>query len=79
MAPTHYRAKHAFGVQYEGEQITISEGEIVRAGHPLLEGRLDEHFEPVVSLGRFDVDVEQATKAPGERRKAAAPKAAKKG
>jgi hypothetical protein len=71
MAPpkkvTHYRAKHAFGVMYEGEQITIPAGEIVRAGHPLLKG-LSEHFEPVVSHGRFDVDVEQATAAPGEKR-----------
>lgn len=62
-----YRAKHAFGVMYDGEQITIPAGEIVRAGHPLLKGR-DEHFEPVESFGRFDVDVEQATDAPGEKR-----------
>jgi hypothetical protein len=78
MAPpkkvTHYRAKHAFGVMYEGEQITIPEGEIVRAGHKLLKG-LDEHFEPVVSFGRFDV--EQATAAPGESRKAAEEPAAR--
>lgn len=60
-----YRAKHAFGVMYEGEQITIPQGEIVRAGHPILEGR-DEHFEPFESFGRFDV--EQATAAPGETR-----------
>jgi hypothetical protein len=50
---------------YEGEQITIPAGEIVRAGHPLLRGRM-EHFEPVESFGRFDV--EQATAAPGETR-----------
>jgi hypothetical protein len=65
--PTHYRAKHAFGVMYEGEQITVAQGEIVRAGHPLLKGR-DEHFEPVTTLGRFDTDVEQATAGPGEKR-----------
>jgi hypothetical protein len=50
---------------FEGEQITIPAGEIVRAGHPLLKGR-EEHFEPVESFGRFDV--EQATAAPGEKR-----------
>jgi hypothetical protein len=61
-----YRAKHAFGVMYDGEQITIPQGEIVRAGHPLLEGR-EEHFEPVESFGRFDVE-QQATAAPGEKR-----------
>jgi hypothetical protein len=65
--PKRYRAKHAFGVMYEGEHITVAAGEIVRAGHPLLKGR-DEHFEPVENFGRFDVDVEQATAAPGERR-----------
>jgi hypothetical protein len=64
-SPERYRAKWAFGVRYEGEQITIDKGEIVRAGHPLLRGRM-EHFEPAESFGRFDV--EQATAAPGERR-----------
>jgi hypothetical protein len=63
--PEYMRAKHAFGVMYEGEQITIPRGEIVRVGHPILKGR-DEHFEPVESFGRFDV--EQATQAPGEQR-----------
>jgi hypothetical protein len=62
-----FRAKHAFGVMYEGEHITVAQGEIVRAGHPLLRGR-EEHFEPAESFGRFDVDVEQATAAPGEKR-----------
>ena len=65
--PERYRAKHAFGVMYEGEQITVPAGEIVRAGHPILDGR-EEHFEPVESFGRYDVDVEQATAAPGEKR-----------
>ena len=65
--PEYYRARHAFGVMYEGEHITIPAGEIVRSGHPLLKGR-DEHFEPVERFGRFDVDVEQATAAPGEKR-----------
>jgi hypothetical protein len=65
--PKRFRAKYAFGVMYEGEHITVPAGEVVRAGHPLLKGR-DEHFEPVESFGRFDVDVEQATAAPGEKR-----------
>jgi hypothetical protein len=63
--PERFRAKYPFGVMFEGEQITIPKGEIVRAGHPLLNGR-EEHFEPVESFGRFDV--EQATAAPGEKR-----------
>jgi hypothetical protein len=56
-SPERYKAKYAFGVMYEGEQITIPAGEIVRAGHPLLAGRMErmEHFEPVESFGRFDL------------------------
>lgn len=96
--PKRYKAKYAFGVMLDGEQITVPAGEIVREGHPLLKGR-DEHFELVESFGRFDVyvkksapkksapkaekaeakpepepkpdpEVEQATAAPGEKRKA---------
>lgn len=63
--PERYRCKEAFGVMYEGEQITVPFGEIVRAGHPLMKGR-EWAFEPVESFGRFDV--EQATAAPGEKR-----------
>lgn len=66
------RAKHAFGVMYDGEWIQIPQGEIVRVGSPLLQSLGSaaerEHFEPVESFGRWDVDVEQATAAPGERR-----------
>lgn len=66
------RAKQAFGVMYDGELIQIHKGEIVRVGHPLLTslGRaaVAEHFEPVESFGRWDVDVEQATAGPGEKR-----------
>jgi len=76
--PKRYRAKHAFGVMYEGEHITIAEHEIVRAGHPLLtqlgKAAVEEHFESVESFGRFDV--EQATAAPGEKRKRASSKPA---
>ena len=68
--PERYRAKHAFGVSYEGEQITVSEGEVVRAGHPLLvqlgDEAVEEHFEPFDSFGRFDV--ETATAEPEVRK-----------
>lgn len=66
------RARHAFGVSYDGEVIQIAKGEVVRVGHPLLDSlgpaAVKEHFEPVDTFGRWDVDVEQATAAPGERR-----------
>jgi len=73
MAPakTYYKARHAFGVQYQGEFITLAEGELVPAGHALLKqlGKpgVAEHFEEVTSFGRWD-KVEQATAAPGEKR-----------
>jgi hypothetical protein len=70
-AKTYMKARHAFGVQYEGEFITISEGEIVPSGHKLLKqlgkAGVAEHFEEVTSFGRWD-KVEQATAAPGEKR-----------
>ena len=66
------RARHAFVVMYEGEWIQLAEGEIVRVGHPLLESlgpaAVEEHFESADTFGRWDVDVEQATAAPGEKR-----------
>jgi hypothetical protein len=68
---SYYRARHAFGVQYEGAFITVSEGELIPSGHKLLKqlgsAGLAEHFEPVSSFGRWD-KVEQATAAPGEKR-----------
>lgn len=70
-AKTYLKARHAFGVQYEGAFITISEGELVPAGHKLLKqlgkAGVAEHFEEVTSFGRWD-KVEQATAAPGEKR-----------
>jgi hypothetical protein len=65
-----YKARHAFGVQYKGEFITVPAGEFVSVDHPLLKqlgkAAVEEHFELVTSFGRFDV--EQATAAPGEKR-----------
>ena len=68
---SYVKAKHAFGVSYDGEFITISEGELVPVGHKLLKQLgtkgVEEHFEPVTSFGRWD-KVEHATQAPGEQR-----------
>jgi len=67
----YYKARHAFGVMFKGEQLTVAEGELVPAGHPLLKqlGKpgVEEHFEEVTSFGRWD-KVETATAAPGEKR-----------
>jgi hypothetical protein len=66
----YYRAKHAFGVRFEGEQVTVPAGEIVPKGSPLLKqigkAAVEEHFEEVSSFGHWDV--EAATAAPGEKR-----------
>lgn len=83
----YYKAKHAFGVMYRGEFITVAEGEIVpdtrgtegaKLLHKLGKAGLEEHFEPVETFGRFDhkaaADVEQATAAPGEKRRVAHPR-----
>jgi hypothetical protein len=60
-----FQAKESFVTHVDGEQISVSRGDLVRAGHPILKGR-DELFEPAEGFVRFDV--EQATKAPGEKR-----------
>jgi len=67
MAVKYYRAREAFAANYEGETVFVAAGEIVRAGHPILNGR-EQFFDGVESFGKFDVDVEQATAAPGEKR-----------
>jgi hypothetical protein len=60
-----YQAKESFGIQLEGEQITVQAGDLVRSGHPILK-QAPDLFEPAGSYVRFDV--EQTTKAPGEKR-----------
>jgi hypothetical protein len=60
-----YQARESFVTHLDGEQIAVSAGDLVRAGHPLLKGR-DELFEPAEGYVRFDV--EQATASPGEQR-----------
>ena len=72
MKSDYYRAKQSFGVEYQGEFITIPAGEIVPKHSPLLKqlgkAAVEEHFEEVTSFGRWDVP-EQATAAPGEKRR----------
>lgn len=59
-------AKKTFATQENGQRIIVRKGTTrVRGNHPLVKGR--EHlFEPI----SVDYDVEQATAAPGEKRKA---------
>jgi hypothetical protein len=66
----YYKARHDFGVAYNGEQITVHADEVVPVDSPLLKQfskeAVAEHFVEVTSFGRWDV--EQATAAPGEKR-----------
>jgi hypothetical protein len=78
-----YKAKHAFGVQFDGAFVTIQAGEAIepdinKAAAKLLKqlgkAGVEEHFEPNVGTGQFSrpdkrgKSVEQATAAPGEKR-----------
>jgi hypothetical protein len=60
-----YVAKHSFSCELDGEKLFVTQGERIRAGHPLLRAQGD-YFEPVDMTVRYDV--EQATAAPGEKR-----------
>ena len=78
-----YRAKHAFGINFEGENVTVGAGDEVdtdtKAGAKLFKqlgsAGQEEHLEPYVGQGQFarpdpkaDKPVESATAAPGEKR-----------
>lgn len=64
-ATTLYQAKTTFGVVLEDQHVVVRKGDLIRKGHPLMKGR--EHlFEPASGYVRFEV--EQATKAPGEKK-----------
>jgi hypothetical protein len=60
-----YRANQSAATVFEGEEVFVKEGDLVRAGHDILKGR-EWLFEPAEGYVRFDV--EQATAAPGEKR-----------
>jgi hypothetical protein len=64
-----WKANQGFATDLDGEPLFVQKGELVRDGHPLLKGR-EQLFDPADRLSRFDdrPDVEQATKAPGEKR-----------
>jgi len=43
--PELYQAKESFVTMFNGEQVAVAAGELVRAGHPILKGR-EELFKP---------------------------------
>ena len=69
-----YVANQSAATIVDGEEVWVKEGDLVRAGHPILKGR-EWLFQPATDYVRFDV--EQATKAPGEKRGAAGRRSSK--
>ena len=64
----YYAANQGFATTFEGEPLFVQQGELVHKDHALLKGR-EELFDPAEKVTRFDrPEVEQATKAPGEKR-----------
>lgn len=61
----YMQAKESFVTMLDGEPVQVSAGDLVHPDHPLLKGR-EGLFRPARDHIRFDV--EQATKAPGEKR-----------
>lgn len=63
---TLYVAKESFMADVDGVPTMFREGvTLVREGHPILD-EFGHMFEP--ARAHYEVDVEQATAAPGERR-----------
>jgi hypothetical protein len=62
-----YIATESGVTQYDGEQLSITAGDLVRAGHPILKGR-EWMFKPAQPSDYIRFDYEQATDAPGETR-----------
>jgi hypothetical protein len=60
-----YQANQSAATIVDGEEIWVKEGDLVRAGHPILEGR-EWLFDPAEDYVRFDV--EQAEAKPGVKR-----------
>lgn len=59
----HYRAREAFAVEINGTLYIVTAGQVVSKGDARMTGR-EAMFEEVTS----EPLVEQATKAPGEKR-----------
>jgi hypothetical protein len=57
-------AKESFSTEINGTPRVVTKGETFREGHSVIEGR-EEMFEPF----KVDNELEQATAAPGEKRR----------
>jgi hypothetical protein len=67
--PRLFAAKEAFSATVDGTPVNIAKGEIVDEHDPVLAGKRRQLFEPFIpKVRRYPGRVEQATRAPGERR-----------
>lgn len=69
------QAQTGFITKYRGVDETVVEGEIFDDSHPIVRGTPDEWWKPIAI--RF-AEVEQATAAPGEKRRAGVRKSSPK-
>lgn len=65
MAAKVYVARETIHIQTKGGVVTIHKGERIREGHPYMRGR-EGSFD--VQTNEVMYEVEQATRAPGEKR-----------
>lgn len=61
-----YVAHTAFVCEIDGERYSVTQGERVRSGHPLVKAQ-SQYFDRVEDA-KVHYDVERATAAPGEKR-----------
>ncbi len=71
MASRIYVAIETFSFALDGNPVIVHAGQTVREGHPILKA-VPGHFVPLVE--HVDFEVEQASAAPGEKRKVGRPK-----
>lgn len=75
MAETEfYKARTSFATIINDVPVVVKQDELVRKGDPLLKDGRDKLFDPYEPESRFDAmtsrrGVEQATAAPGEKRR----------
>jgi hypothetical protein len=68
MSDEIYEARESFATELDGEQISVSAGERIREGHPLIVAN-PARFKPL----HIKYEVEQATAAPSEKRRVGRP------
>jgi len=66
--PALFTVTESFVGTLDGREVEYHKGEVVEAGDPAIK-KMPNHFEPVIIRGGQTRSVEQATAAPGEKRR----------